>query len=72
MCPNLRWNSTAGLQPPFSCQAGNCATCLAELSHGEVHMKRNDVLTADEVAQGLILTCQSVPTTTDVVVAYLD
>jgi len=61
-----------GLQPPYSCQAGNCATCLAELTDGEVDMRVNDVLTPDEVAAGWILTCQSVPTTPSVTVVYPD
>ena len=62
----------AGLSPPFSCQAGNCATCIAELSDGEVTMRVNDVLTPDELAEGWILTCQSLPTTSTVTVAYPD
>lgn len=61
-----------GLNPPFSCQAGNCATCIAELSEGEVTMRVNDVLSADEVAEGWILTCQSLPTTPSLTVTYPD
>ena len=59
-----------GMAPPFSCEAGNCATCMARLAAGEVTMHVNDVLTEDEVAAGWILTCQSVPTTTEVRVVY--
>ncbi len=62
----------AGLSPPSSCEAGNCATCMAKLVDGEVTMFVNDVLTDDEVADGWILTCQSVPTTPTVHVAYED
>ena len=61
-----------GLNPPFSCQAGNCATCIAELTDGEVRMRVNDILTPDEVAEGWILTCQSLPTTPSVTVVYPD
>ena len=61
-----------GLNPPFSCQAGNCATCIAELSEGEVRMRVNDVLTPEELTEGWILTCQSLPTTSTVTVAYPD
>ena len=61
-----------GLQPPFSCQAGNCATCIAELTDGEVQMRVNDVLTPDELADGWILTCQSELVTTAVSVVYPD
>jgi 3-ketosteroid 9alpha-monooxygenase subunit B len=61
-----------GLNPPFSCQAGNCATCIAELRQGEVTMRVNDVLTPDELAERWILTCQSLPTTSTVTVVYPD
>jgi len=60
----------AGLSPPFSCEAGSCATCMARLVEGEVTMHVNDALTDDEVAEGWILTCQSVPTTPKVHVVY--
>ena len=60
----------AGLKPPFACQAGECATCMAHLAEGEVRMRANNALTADEVEQGWILTCQAIPTTREVVVDY--
>jgi ferredoxin-NADP reductase len=59
-----------GLKPPFACQAGGCATCMAHLDDGAVAMRANDVLGADEVADGWILTCQAVPTSREVVVDY--
>jgi hypothetical protein len=43
---------------------------MATLIEGEVSMYVNDVLTDEEVAEGLILTCQSVPTTPTVSVVY--
>ncbi len=60
----------AGLRPPFACQAGNCATCIGFLEAGEVRMRTNNALDADEVAEGWVLTCQSVPTSREVVVDY--
>ena len=59
-----------GMSPPFSCEAGNSATCMARLVEGEVRMIANNALTDDEVADGWILTCQSVPTTPSVHVVY--
>ncbi len=59
-----------GLSPPFSCEAGSCATCMARLVEGKVDMYTNNALTSDEVADGWILTCQSVPTTSSVHVIY--
>jgi ferredoxin-NADP reductase len=60
----------AGLKPPFSCEAGNCATCMGRLEAGEVKMRVNNALDDDEVADGYVLTCQSVPATPDVTVVY--
>lgn len=60
----------AGLSAPSSCEAGSCATCMGRLLQGEVAMRVNNALTDDEVAEGWILTCQSVPTTDDVHVVY--
>jgi ferredoxin len=59
-----------GLRPPSSCEAGNCATCMARVVEGEVTMMVNDALDDDEVAEGWVLTCQSVPTTPVVRVVY--
>ncbi len=59
-----------GMSPPFSCESGSCATCMARLLDGSVSMFVNNALTPEEVAEGWILTCQSVPTTPTVRVAY--
>jgi 3-ketosteroid 9alpha-monooxygenase subunit B len=60
----------AGLSPPFSCEAGNCGTCMALLKEGSATMRTNDVLEEDELADGYILTCQAVPDTESVTVIY--
>ena len=60
----------AGLSPPFQCEQGNCATCLAHLDEGSATMRANNALTADEVEAGWVLTCQAVPTSREVVVDY--
>jgi len=60
----------AGLSPPFSCEAGNCGTCMAKLVEGKATMRVNDALDDDEVAEGYILTCQGVPDTESVTVEY--
>ena len=39
-----------GLAPPFSCEAGSCATCMARLLEGTASMHVNNALTDDEVA----------------------
>lgn len=60
----------AGLEPPFSCEQGNCGTCMAKLEEGHVTMRANEALEPDEVAEGYILTCQGVPDTDSVTVRY--
>jgi ferredoxin len=60
----------AGLSPPFSCEAGNCGTCMAKVVEGKATMRVNDALDEDEVAEGYILTCQGVPDTESVTVEY--
>lgn len=60
----------AGLNPPSSCEAGNCATCAGQVTEGEVQMRVNDVLEDDEVAEGYVLTCQGVPTSSVVRITY--
>ena len=59
-----------GLRPPSSCEAGNCATCMAHLDKGSVMMRANNALTADDLDEGWVLTCQSIPTSAEVVVNY--
>jgi ferredoxin len=60
----------AGLGPPFSCEAGNCATCLAHLEEGRATMRANNALSPDEVDAGWVLTCQAIPMSREVVVDY--
>ena len=60
----------AGLRPPSACQMGNCATCMAHLDEGKVAMRVNNVLSAEEVGSGWVLTCQAVPLSREVVVDY--
>jgi ring-1,2-phenylacetyl-CoA epoxidase subunit PaaE len=60
----------AGLDVPYSCKSGVCATCRAKLKQGQVRMERNFALEKDELAAGFVLTCQSHPTTDRVVISF--
>ena len=57
---------------PYSCQGGICSSCIARVTEGEATMRQNNILTDNEVAEGLILTCQAHQTTANVVVDYDD
>jgi hypothetical protein len=43
---------------------------MAHLDVGAVHMRANNALTAEDLAEGWVLTCQSVPTSAEIVVDY--
>ena len=60
----------AGLPAPFACKAGVCATCRAKVTKGKVEMAVHYGLTDEEVADGYVLTCQSVPVGDGVAVDY--
>jgi len=60
----------AGLKAPSSCETGSCGTCIAQVTEGGARMLNNNALTEDEVADGLVLTCQALPTTKTVRVVY--
>ncbi|MBM3658648.1 MAG: ferredoxin--NADP reductase [Actinobacteria bacterium] len=62
----------AGLKAPFSCESGSCATCMAHLDVGAATMRVNNALTPAEVDDGWVLTCQAIPTSTEVFVNYDD
>ncbi len=62
----------AGLPAPYACKGGVCTTCRAKILEGEVTMTKNYGLTEQEVADGYVLTCQSVPVTDNVVLSYDD
>jgi 3-ketosteroid 9alpha-monooxygenase subunit B len=61
---------TGGLFPPSSCHLGQCATCVARITEGQVEMRNNQILSPEEVADGWVLTCQARPVTPRVTVVY--
>lgn len=62
----------AGFEPPFACEEGYCSCCMAKLAKGTVRMLANDALDDDQVAEGWVLTCQSIPTAEEIEVEYPD
>lgn len=59
-----------GLEAPFSCREGACSACACRVTAGEVKMLRNDVLEDEDLEEGWVLGCQSVPVTDHVEVTY--
>ncbi|WP_299776579.1 ferredoxin--NADP reductase [uncultured Formosa sp.] len=60
------------IDAPYSCQGGICSSCIARVTEGSATMKQNNILTENELAEGLVLTCQACPTTATIVVDYDD
>jgi ring-1,2-phenylacetyl-CoA epoxidase subunit PaaE len=62
--------SRAGMDVPYSCKSGVCATCRAKLLEGQVRMARNFALERADLDAGFVLTCQAHPLTERVVVSF--
>jgi ring-1,2-phenylacetyl-CoA epoxidase subunit PaaE len=60
----------AGLDVPFSCKSGVCATCRARVLEGRVSMTRNFALMPADLKAGIVLTCQAHPLTSKVTVSF--
>ena len=60
----------AGLDVPYSCKSGVCATCRCKVLEGRVRMDRNFALEPDDVRAGFVLSCQAHPLTPRVVVSF--
>ena len=56
---------------PYACKGGVCGTCRARVVSGAVEMDVNYALEPDELAAGVVLTCQSHPTTDQVRLEFL-
>jgi ring-1,2-phenylacetyl-CoA epoxidase subunit PaaE len=60
----------AGLDLPFSCRSGICATCRARITHGAAVMTHNIALEPWETSAGFVLCCQARPTTATLEISY--
>jgi len=54
---------------PFSCENGQCGTCVAKCLQGEVWMAQNEVLLEDEIRNGNVLTCTGYPVNGNVTIS---
>ena len=59
-----------GIELPYSCKGGVCATCRTHLREGEVTMAVNYGLEPWEVEQGFVLACQSTPLGDEILLDY--
>jgi len=62
----------AGIDAPFSCKTGVCGSCRAKVKFGSAVMMSNYALTDEEVTSGYILTCQAIPSSSELAISYDD
>jgi len=56
----------AGLEFPYSCNNGMCATCRCKLVEGDAEMRQNFSLEQWEMNAGFVLACQVRPLSDEV------
>ncbi|MCL1038111.1 ferredoxin--NADP reductase [Shewanella submarina] len=59
-----------GVELPYSCRSGMCASCMCEVKEGKVDLLINDVLDERDLNNNLTLSCQAVPLTEKVHIRY--
>jgi 3-ketosteroid 9alpha-monooxygenase subunit B len=59
-----------GIKAPYSCRQGQCSACACILDEGEVKMLTNEILEQEDLDEGYVLGCQSVPLSDTVKVRY--
>lgn len=59
-----------GVELPYSCKGGVCATCRTHVQKGEVEMAVNYGLEPWEVESGFVLACQCTPVSDEVLLDY--
>jgi len=62
--------SRVGLDLPWSCKSGVCATCRCKLLKGDVRMERQFALQPSDRAAGFVLACQALPLTDRVLLSF--
>lgn len=60
----------AGIELPYSCKGGVCATCRCKLTAGQVEMAQNFALSQEELDGGFILACQAHPTSPQIALDF--
>ncbi len=66
----LEYLEEKGVDAPFSCREGNCSACACVMLEGDLRLQHNEVLDADDLADGIRLVCQARPLTDKVRISY--
>ncbi len=62
----------ADIDAPYSCKGGVCASCICRVVEGEVNMPVNNLLTDDEIEEGLVLSCQAYAVSNEIKIDFDD
>lgn len=57
----LEQGEEAGLILPYSCRGGMCGRCRIKLESGEVKQLAVDGLSDDDIKEGYVLACSTIP-----------
>lgn len=57
---------------PYSCQGGVCSSCIGKITSGSGKMLENNILTESEIEDGLVLACQTIPTSETISIDFDD
>jgi 3-ketosteroid 9alpha-monooxygenase subunit B len=68
--PLLEFLEDKGVPAPFSCREGQCSACACVVLEGEVTLRHNEVLDADDLAEGIRLACQAMPASDTLKISY--
>jgi 3-ketosteroid 9alpha-monooxygenase subunit B len=66
----LEYLEAKGVDAPFSCREGQCSACACVMLEGDVRLQHNEVLDAEDLADGIRLVCQARPLTDRVRISY--
>ena len=66
----LEGSKRSGVDVPSACEEGICGTCVARVVSGKATMRENHVLSDIDVARGLVLTCQALPSSPVLEIEY--
>lgn len=68
--PVLEAGLAQGIEIPYACKGGICATCRCKVTEGKADMDANHALEDYEVASGFVLSCQAFPATDKLVLDF--
>lgn len=58
------------LEVPYSCRGGICSSCMCRITHGKAQMIKNQILSQQEIEEGLVLLCQAHPISDKITINY--